>query len=272
MRTLTLLGIFLCAFLVFFLGAWGGVNLSLLGTTDFPYSISEYLNDVFGARRGFQHYLGFCFIYGIPSALQVLFIAPLVGPLRLQCTGRSLRGSVIAAALLAGVLTFFLLWSLSQTVLLYAPDDSQGVAAGESISELVASPFVILPGVLLLSAMWTALLWKAGNTRDPNGIVLLTRQLFAGTAIELALSVPLYLLARRKTDCFCSLGAFWSLILGIIGILWLCGPLCVLLLTRDARRYWARAACRHCGYPRRTDTQCCSECGVAFEMHPASGG
>jgi len=35
----------------------------------------------------------------------------------------------------------------------------------------------------------------------------------------------------------------------------------VLLWTREARLHWIRKACVHCGYPCRSGSTMCSECG-----------
>jgi hypothetical protein len=95
------------------------------------------------------------------------------------------------------------------------------------------------------------------------------RALVAGTAVELALGLPIYALARKKYGCYCAMATFLNLVFGIAALLWMCGPWVVLLLTRRARANWLRAACRACGYPRRSGSAVCTECGCAWS---AEGG
>jgi len=201
------------------------------------------------------------------ATAQVAFVAPLVGPLRLRPTGSSLRSTILGASVFAGILTYVVLWGLIQIpdyVLAPAQWDLSTRPLGPSWPSWL-DPLELLPiaiGWLALSAIWTGVLWKAGESRDPDGVARLARATLAGTAIELVLSIPLYILFRRKTDCYCGLGSFWGIVLGIVGLVWLCGPWCVLLLTREDRRNWARGACSRCGSPKRGGSSVCRECGA----------
>ena len=109
---------------------------------------------------------------------------------------------------------------------------------------------------------WYLLLGRAGSARDPARLDRFLRWILAGTCVEMTLGTTAYLVARRKTECYCALASFWSIVLGTMTLLWMCGPWIVLLLTRTERLAWARGACRQCGYPRRTDTEVCTECGA----------
>lgn len=202
------------------------------------------------------------------ASFQVLFIAPLVGRFRLQPTGRSLRASVIGGAGLAAILTLVMVLGLVQLPILLF-DDLQSPRTPKWILESLfptgtTSILSLVPlsiAWLSLGAIWTAVLWKAGRSRDPDDVGRMARRLLAGTAIELVLSIPLYILARRRMNCYCALGHFWGIVIGIAGLFWLCGPWAVLLVTRSDRRGWARGVCRNCGYPKRADSTICSECG-----------
>lgn len=202
------------------------------------------------------------------ASFQVMFIAPLVGPLRLQPTGRSLRATVIGGAGLAAILTFVMVVGLVQLPILMF-DNVQSPSAPKWLIDylfLVGSTpyFAVVPlaiAWLSIGAIWTAVLWKTGKSRDPDDVGRFARKLLAGTAIELVLSIPLYMLARRRMNCYCALGHFWGIVMGIAGLFWLCGPWAVLLVTRSDRRNWARGVCRNCGYPKRAGSEICSECG-----------
>jgi hypothetical protein len=56
----------------------------------------------------------------------------------------------------------------------------------------------------------------------------------AGSAVGLALCLPWYFVLRRKQSCFCSLGTFWALALGLWSLLVIGGPL-LFVLARDRR-------------------------------------
>jgi len=56
----------------------------------------------------------------------------------------------------------------------------------------------------------------------------------AGSAVGLALCLPWYFVLRRKQSCFCGLGTFWALVLGLWSLLLIGGPLLV-VLARDRR-------------------------------------
>jgi len=56
----------------------------------------------------------------------------------------------------------------------------------------------------------------------------------AGSAVGLALCLPWYFVLRRKQSCFCGLGTFWALVLGLWSLLVIGGPL-LFVLARDRR-------------------------------------
>ncbi len=214
----------------------------------------EWLNDP-------DFFRAFAIVSVVGALLQVAFIAPLVGKLRLLESGYSLRSSVISAIALALLLVLGVVLTLLETAgLLFTAEGFGALVDNDGTIALV----VVIGLWLIMGAPWAWVLWKAGASRNPSGIALLTRRLLAGTALELALSIPVYALARRREDCYCALPTFWSIAIGIASLLCLCGPLAMLFVTRNARRNWSRAACVRCGYPRRSGAPACSECGHAF--------
>ena len=56
----------------------------------------------------------------------------------------------------------------------------------------------------------------------------------AGSAVGLALCLPWYYVLRKKQACYCSLGGFWALVLGLWSLLVVGGPL-LFILARDRR-------------------------------------
>ena len=197
----------------------------------------------------------------IPAALalgQVAFISPLVGPLRLAPTGRSMRWTVVGASVMVGGLTCILLWSLLWLVARYAQVSSFG-----SLGAAWGAPYLLFPSWFICGALWTWALRRSIASRDPDTISRFARRMLAGTCVELVLALPLYLLVRRRSECMCATPNFWSIVVGLLGLVWLCGPAGVLLLTKGARRRWRAGVCAHCGYPLRAGNSRCSECGHA---------
>jgi len=209
-------------------------------------------------------------LVGIAAAIagtQVAFVAPLVGRPSLSASGHSLRASVVAAIFMALFLTGGLLFALLQGALLAVADPGQSTSFEHL--ELLGEPGIVAVALVLVwiaaGACWCVVLWSSGSARDPNGLQRFVRWILAGTAVELALSIPLYALARRNESCYCSLPTFWSILVGTTALFWLCGPWAVLFLTRRFRRDWSRGSCPACGYPRRTGATVCSECGGPFQ-------
>lgn len=168
-----------------------------------------------------------------------------------------MRQSIVAAAILAGALVTIL-----------------GFGAIEALTVLVSgvpndpSPMVsaLVLTWLLSSLGWSAVLWRAGAESNPDGVSRLVRAAFRGSALQIVLGVPLYVIVRRKESCWCSLFSFWSLSVGFASMFLLCGPGAVLLFTRGHRRAWRRGACGSCGHLRAPHADRCPECGVAYPV------
>lgn len=198
------------------------------------------------------------------AGTQVAFVCPLVGPITVQSSGRSLRASVIVAILMAMFLSGGVLMSVLQAILLLVVNPgSPSLDSLDALGGQTGVTVLFITVWLAIGAAWTVLLWGAGRSRDPAVIARATRWILAGSGVEIVLAVPLYALARRREDCYCSLATFWSILVGTTALFWLCGPWAVLFLTRDFRRNWARGACTHCGYPKRSGSAVCTECGKA---------
>ncbi len=225
-------------------------------------------------------YLTACTIFAL---LQVIFVAPLVGPLRLAPSGRSLRASVIVAALVASFLFLALFASGMEAIVLFSPSSNPPSSAlggsHPSLFHFLPSsgpdrPWSLFGEIvvawLICSSIMAFLLWNAGHTRNPNALGRWTRRLFAGTVIALVLSIPILVILQRKNSCYCGLMTFWSLVTGIAGLVWLCGPAAILLATRASRRAWGRGVCGNCGYERHSSSARCSECGHEFKGHKFS--
>ncbi|MFN7340908.1 MAG: hypothetical protein ACK5VI_07505 [Opitutia bacterium] len=101
----------------------------------------------------------------------------------------------------------------------------------------------LFQGLMLgLGASWIglSLLLAHRSKGKPDLIERRVAQATAGTLVGLALATPWYLVLRRKQQCFCSLGTFWALLVGLWSLVLVGGPL-LLLLARERR---TRAALR----------------------------
>jgi len=112
-------------------------------------------------------------------------------------------------------------------------DVQVGAAAGKAV----------LWGLVTGTALtWVglSLLLTHRSASEPDLIERRVAQATAGTLVGLALATPWYLVLRRKQQCFCALGTFWALIVGLWSLTLVGGPL-LLLLARERR---TRAALR----------------------------
>jgi hypothetical protein len=93
----------------------------------------------------------------------------------------------------------------------------------------------------------------------------LAARLFLGTVVEAVAIIPLDVMVRRKTSCYCGEGTFWSLTFcGSVGVLML-GPAVFLLLGRRRKR-WLSGRCEVCEYDMSgcMDAERCPECGAGW--------
>lgn len=104
--------------------------------------------------------------------------------------------------------------------------------------------------------------WKAPHT----ALGRVASRLLIGTIVEAAAVIPLDVMARRKTDCYCGEGTLWSLtICWAVGSLVL-GPAVWLLPLSRRRRRWYRGRCVGCGYDVSgcPGAERCPECGLGW--------
>jgi hypothetical protein len=97
------------------------------------------------------------------------------------------------------------------------------------------------------------------------------RLLLAGTWLEMLITVPVDVAVRKRTQCYCDEGTFFSLMIGITMIFWTFGPGVVLLFFSVRGRHEHPAGiCARCGYDLRGLTEPrCPECGTPFEKADA---
>ena len=127
--------------------------------------------------------------------------------------------------------------------------------------------------VMLLAswAFWSALLLVFSRELwADRALGRLVGLLLGGTILEVLVVIPIDVMVRRRTDCYCATGTFYSLTLAAAGVLWLAGPGIFFALTSRRRRAWRRDWCARCGQAKGPSPGArCPECG--FEWGPAAG-
>ena len=133
---------------------------------------------------------------------------------------------VVAAAFLGGLFIAIPLFASIDLYYLSAKADPKGFDA---------EPYAVgVLAVWLLSwLIWTPILLHRSRGQA-DAVERFVGKNIAGSAVGLALCLPWYFVLRRKQSCFCSLGTFWALVLGLWSLLVIGGPL-LFVLARDRR-------------------------------------
>ena len=207
-------------------------------------------------------------ISAIVTLSQLFFVLP-VANLRPPSGDRrkSLILSLLLGALVAAVLTLSMMLALGEL--------GSQIAHGTwnetpwSDDEMLQSPWVFGAGIVVLVTSWlgwgfllmvfTRQLWA------DRLLGRVTRLLFAGTVIETLVVLPIDIMVRRRTDCYCATGTFYALCLSTAALLWLSGPGIVFALTATRRRRVHEGHCGRCGQAAGPSPGAvCPECGDAW--------
>lgn len=133
---------------------------------------------------------------------------------------------VLAAAFLGGLFIAIPLFASIDLYYLSAKADPKGFDP-----EPYALGVLAAWGVSWL--IWTPILLHRSR-READAVERFVGRNIAGSAVGLALTLPWYFVLRRKQSCFCSLGTFWALVMGLWSLLVVGGPL-LFVLARDRR-------------------------------------
>ena len=254
------LAVFLPVYTLFLLLVLNAVRLLLLIDRWPPWSTlrelpSEFASDL--TSPGWWQRSGTAI--AIFVALQILFLMPVWRqPIRADSQGRSLFISTVIAGGIGAVLvvavalamTFFL------GIMEWAPDLGQHSWYMPALGVLLGVSWVVW-GI----AIWifTRAPWPETRLQRTVGILL------SGTAIELLCVLPMDIMIRRRTDCYCWSGSYYALYGSVAIGIWLAGPGVVLALLSKRRRTWREQHCGECGYAKgpRPGLRC-SECGFRW--------
>jgi hypothetical protein len=258
---------------VFFYISQGSLYVERESDGSISGSISSGL---FGSWPSMEDYLDLAFdweyaIWMIPVIIgftiaQLIFMLPVRQPGMSGNHGRSVRKSLCIAGCVIGALFFASIFAVLE--FLYTvrdfewdfPDD----VPGEPYTTIGA---VILFGWLVATPILICFI-KPG--RKETVLARLSKKLFIGTIVEVALLIPLDVMVRRKTDCYCWAGTYWALtICGFVGVFAL-GPAVFLPILAKRRKTWYSGHCGVCGYDMdgMPDTPRCPECGTGWKTEP----
>jgi hypothetical protein len=194
------------------------------------------------------------------ATLQLIIMLPVRRP-EIREGGRSLILTLIlAAAMIAALLVAagFAVNSLFEILL------------RQRMDYLIARWSTIIGAAIAWAAASYALWVWVRHARRPahTTVAILMERLFKGTVIEIVAILPIDYMVRRKTDCYCGEGTFWSLIVaGVVGTIAF-GPMVWLPLIAKRRKEWYGGHCRVCGYDMTATPQAerCPECGTGWGM------
>jgi hypothetical protein len=170
-------------------------------------------------------------LWGLAFLQVSLLLTPLPVPSAAPVKPARLGPRIIAAALLGG---------LPLALALLAVVDLSVFFPGTEVAPFHLVYVQGILGVWVLSwLIWTPILLHRSR-READALEHFVGRSVKGSAVGLALCLPWYYVLRRKQSCFCGLGTFWALVLGLWSLLVVGGPL-LFVLARDRR---LRAAVR----------------------------
>ena len=107
----------------------------------------------------------------------------------------------------------------------------------------------------------------ARGKRRERALSRIASAIFTGTVIEAVAVIPVDAMVRRKTDCYCGTGTFWTLTICATAGVVLLGPAVLLpALGRRRKRYY-QSKCPVCGYDMSGNAAAerCPECGSGWK-------
>ena len=201
--------------------------------------------------------------FGVPAlvvvASQAVFLVPVLAkrPPRGERPQSLLVSLVVGGAIAAG-LTVGLALAVVELIQTWLEDLLMGEAwMGGVILFILLGSWAFWSGLLLL---FTRQIWADRVLGRLVGLLL------AGTLLEVLVVVPIDIMVRRRTDCYCGTGTFFALCLAVVATLWLAGPGVVISISSRKHRLWRQTHCQGCGYAKGPSPgPACPECGFAWK-------
>ncbi len=220
---------------------------------------SEILRELFDLLRDGEWwaYVGGLTIVGV--GVQALFVIPVIGKRPPKAPrSRSLKISLIIAAAVASGLTFGLIFAFATfaEVVLEMNLDFDGSTAEMLVTAIFVGSWAFWSAVLLFYCRG---IWADRTLGRVVGLLI------GGTVLEALVVLPLDIMVRRRTDCYCFAGTLFALCIATVATLWLAGPGIVIALTSKKHRRWREFHCFRCGYAKGPSPGAvCPECGYAW--------
>ncbi len=210
------------------------------------------------------------FMLGTIAALtiaQMVFLLPVRRPGLAGEHGRSIKRSLYTAGAAIGLLLLASIMGIAGFL-----DDVHDINLTTYI-DFPGDPYTTFGGIILFGwLIATPILIRFSKPgRKEDVLARLSKKLFIGTIIEIALLIPLDVMVRRKTSCYCWAGTYWALtICGFIGIFAL-GPAVFLPILSKRRKTWYSGHCGVCAYDMSgtPDALRCPECGTGWKTDPS---
>jgi hypothetical protein len=205
--------------------------------------------------------LSMCIVLVVITLAQMLFVLPVRRPGVTMGKGKGLKRSLATAGFVIGVLGLALVMTIEEALdalanMQFSPDVPGG--------QYTIAGVVVAIGWLVS----TPLLFRfAKPGRRERVLSRLSRKLFVGTIVEVTLLIPLDVMIRKRTDCYCWSGSYWALTLcGFVGVFAL-GPAIFLPLLAKRRMTWYGGHCGVCGYDMggNLGASRCPECGSGWK-------
>lgn len=212
-----------------------------------------------GALVELEYWVLLGMVCGPMLLAQAVLLWPVRRPAPPLAKGWDLRLSIGLGALLAGVLIVAMLFVPVAVFQIVKPHVEPPPILTAStmlwalfVAWLVATPFVVAFGRRQLRETFLA---------------RLSARLLLGTGIEALAILPLDIMVRRKTDCYCSTGTFFHYSVLIALAFTLFGPWALLRLLTKRRKRWYAGRCDACGYDMRGTPRAdrCPECGAGWK-------
>ncbi|PCI10703.1 hypothetical protein COB72_02930 [bacterium] len=203
------------------------------------------------------------------TVAQMIFMLPARKPGLTPGHGRSIRKSIAVAG---GAIGFLLLGAIAG-IGGFLDEVYEINLESEFINDLPGQSYTAIAIIIgfgwLVATPFLIKFSKPGRKEDV--LARLSKKLFIGTIIEVALLIPLDVMLRRKTSCYCWAGTYWALtICGFIGVFAL-GPAVFLPILSKRRKTWYSGHCGVCGYDMAgmLDAPRCPECGTGWKDSPS---
>lgn len=244
--------------------AWFWVTIDVRFKGSVAADLSRGVNNLAGAIVQIEFwgwYLASAAAIGLP---QVAMLVPVRRPMPRWKPGsgqhgRSMWGTIAMAGLMIGLLWGGVVLVIGDVV--WLASDLDWGDMDEAWRWLVIPPAV---GWIVATPLLVRFVQR-GRREDRLG--RLASRLFLGTIVEAVAIIPLDVMVRRKTDCYCERGTFVALVVcGTVGLAAL-GPAVLLPVLSRRRKRWYSGHCEACGYDMSgtPGAERCPECGAGWK-------